>query len=157
MEYIDFSVQTIAITVIASLALALNIVLWRKLVKMQSIYDRELKHSQKELQLITQTHIGMGKKFLEMEKQLKRLLTQQSLLHAQTNNKEPSESKQKPSIEAERAAEQTTKAENQGSYNNAVNLFKQGYSAEEVAARCGLSKAETSLMALVNREFISEK
>ena len=172
MTLLELFDQTILLGAIAAVALTASCVLWLKVKRLNQLLAQEIKNSHKELQLLTQTNIGLGRKFLEIEKQVKQLSLSQLLSGLESESDQNGDCASEGNrlsngrdsnvqIDCSGSSAQTHSSKtqnnseegNHGTYNNAVNLFKQGMSAEEVAARCGLSKAEANLMALVNREL----
>jgi hypothetical protein len=80
----------------------------------------------RDLALANNGSVGMGQRLLAMEKRLQQTSTEKS--------------KADPDDDEEFQA-----------YNQAAQLFKLGFGAEEVAQRCGLSRAEASLMEMMQK------
>jgi len=88
---------------------------------LQKLY-RGLEH---ELQVVNSASMGMGRRLIDVERKLSSTLSLQL----------PTE---KQSVD-------------QLSYSHAAQLFRSGVQAEEVARSCGLSRAETSLIAMIQQ------
>lgn len=110
--------------------------------KLRSTFAKQLASSEKEINLINQAHIGMGRRLLSYEKGIREMQEAQSIERA-IKAKQPVVKAAPVGDEAEPSA---------GPYNSAVKLLNKGMSPEDVAKRCGLSTAEAQLMSLVNKE-----
>jgi Protein of unknown function (DUF2802) len=97
----------------------------------RKLYER-LEH---DLQLTNSGSIGMGKRLVAMEKALQKNVKQETL-----------EPKAKPQPQPSYSAPVDV------SYNDAARLLDAGVDADEVARRCGLSRAEASLMQLMHKQ-----
>jgi AraC-like DNA-binding protein len=110
--------------------------------KLRSNFAKQLASTQKEINLINQAHIGMGRRMLSYEKGIREMQEAHSIERA-IKAKQPVIKAAPVSDDAEPTA---------GPYNSAVKLLNKGMSPEDVAKRCGLSTAEAQLMSLVNKE-----
>ncbi len=97
----------------------------------QKLYQR-LDHNQ---QVSNSSAMGMGKRLIALEKQLN-LRDQDAMTGAATSQSRPASSV--PAIDEE--------------LKDAVSLVNAGLDAEEVARRCGISRAEASLMKLMHSQ-----
>jgi uncharacterized protein DUF2802 len=97
----------------------------------RKLYDR-LEH---DLQLTNSGSIGMGKRLVAMEKALQKSAKQEAVVPKAEPQSQPSYS-----------------APVDASYNDAARLLDAGVDTDEVARRCGLSRAEASLMQLMHKQ-----
>lgn len=97
----------------------------------RKLYER-LEH---DLQLTNSGSIGMGKRLVAMEKALQKNARQEA-----------------PEPKAEPQSQPAYSAPVDASYNDAARLLDAGVDTDEVARRCGLSRAEASLMQLMHRQ-----
>jgi Protein of unknown function (DUF2802) len=97
----------------------------------RKLYER-LEH---DLQLTNSGSIGMGKRLVAMEKALQKSAKQEA-------SEPKAKSEPQPSYSAPVDV----------SYNDAARLLDAGVDADEVARRCGLSRAEASLMQLMHKQ-----
>ena len=93
---------------------------------------RQLEHN---LKLLSSSTIGMGKKIVALEKELPEV-------HSQVDLDDESHCQPNP---AKSAVTDTN-------MNDAIMLLNAGVEPEEVARRCGISKAEVSLMKLMHTQ-----
>lgn len=98
----------------------------------RKLYER-LDH---DLQLTNSGSIGMGKRLVAMEK----------VLHQHAKQKAQAA---EPPVQQVHA---TVTSPVHSAYNDAARLFDSGVQSEEVARRCGLSRAEASLMQLMHKQ-----
>lgn len=121
----------IASLVLAGVALvlaAVSLVRQRKLTQAnEKLYQRLLR----DISVANTGSVGMGQRLLEMEKRL------------QQNSQKNSPNGY--------AKNDFAKDEDFQPYSEAAQLFKMGLSSEEVANRCGLSRAEASLMEMMQK------
>ena len=162
----------------ATLALIGNVVLWRQLVLMERELEKNASSIEKEGQITYLSHMSTDKK-LQMFEQRLRALTDDPMLVAQKAHESAPVTASMPKVTATKVAtviddeltydpsliqpvtpqpatpqqattaEPATAADSASSMVNASNLFDQGVQTEEVARRCGLTRAEAELMALV--------
>ncbi|BFM16531.1 hypothetical protein R50073_27140 [Maricurvus nonylphenolicus] len=100
----------------------------------RKLYDR-LDH---DLQLTNSGSIGMGKRLVAMEK----------VLHQHAKQK--ADAAEAPVQQVQSVPSAVTPVHS--AYNDAARLFDSGVQSEEVARRCGLSRAEASLMQLMHKQ-----
>lgn len=96
--------------------------------KQAAVHDESQQRLQRELKVTQSSAVGMGKRLLLLEQQLA----------AGTATPTP--------------AAQTPAAAMTDNLKDAVSLLNAGLTAEEVARRCGISKAEASLMKLMQSQ-----
>ncbi|WP_317931719.1 DUF2802 domain-containing protein [Halioxenophilus sp. WMMB6] len=136
----SISLETLIIVLAAVTLLVGNVTLWRRFSSLQKRFDEQDARHRKELQMLSQSQVGMGRKLVDFELKV---------------GKQPEPTEVAKPVAAKPQTPAITGSDDAGSYNNAVNLFSQGFTPDEVARRCGLSKAEANLMALVNKEAVS--
>lgn len=105
----------------------------------RKLYER-LDH---DLQLTNSGSIGMGKRLVAMEK----------VLHQHAKQKAESSEVPQPQVQsAAPSMSSVVQSPVHSAYNDAARLFDSGVQSEEVARRCGLSRAEASLMQLMHKQ-----
>lgn len=143
MEWVDFALLGSALISWVAVAMALFCLL--KVRRQASITERLYKRLNHDLQLANSGSIGMGRRLVAMERKLHSTSDQLRF----TNNE-----LQSTSDRLRTTAARQEQLENQGedfqSYNRAAELLSSGVAAEDVAKRCGLSRAEASLMQLMH-------
>lgn len=137
MEWMSHPIVNLSLLCIAVIACGVCFALWYRLKDQQLQLDALDRFVRKELSVMSQSQIIIGKRLIYVER-----------LKVNGDNVSNKNSKQ---VQQEDTSDFQEKLHS-GSYNSALNLLKQGMSSDDVAKRCGLSKAETSLMQLVNRE-----
>lgn len=92
-----------------------------------------------DLMIATTGSVGMGQRLMAMEKRL----------NEQTR---PIKQTVSANVPSEVLTEDDAVVDEFQIFSDAVQLFKLGYKAEEVAKRCGLSLAEASLMEMMQQK-----
>lgn len=140
MQGFDYPLVIAGIVVIALATSATCAYLWLQL-KSQTRRVNRLEHLfNKELTIMTQSQAAMGKRIIDVEN-----------MKAEVSSK-PSQSESSVIEDQSESEFNFQEKLHSGSYNSALNLLKKGMSSDDVAKRCGLSKAEASLMQLVNNK-----
>lgn len=96
--------------------------------KQAAVHDESQQRLQRELKVTQSSAVGMGKRLLLLEQQLAAGATTQT------------------------PAARTPSAAMADNLKDAVSLLNAGLAVEEVARRCGISKAEASLMKLMQSQ-----
>lgn len=111
--------------------------------QMRQLYQR-LNHN---LELANSGSIGMGQRLLAMEKKLKQAVKKGA-------SPTPAAAAQPaPAFTSKPASTHTDNDAVFEPYNHAASMLNAGIDAEEVAKRCGLSRAEASLMQLMRQQL----
>lgn len=134
--------------VISWMALALGVVCYGRLRKQSQLTQKLYSRLDHNLQMTSNGSIGMGRRLVALEKQL-----QQVEMHDAANSKpevtpDTSETNTVPQAVAlvEGLAPDLA---------DAARLLNAGLETEEVARRCGISRAEVSLMQLMHSQVKS--
>ncbi|BFM06758.1 DUF2802 domain-containing protein [Halioxenophilus aromaticivorans] len=172
MDISTLSIYLVVIAVVAALALIGNVVLWRQFVLLEQELEKNASSIEKEGQITYLSHMSTDKK-LQMFEQRLRALAEDPMLEAQKApaaapvsltvppapvqpevQTEHIESDEVQAVEALLADAVSAARTNEpaSSLSNASSLFEQGVDSEEVARRCGLTRAEAELMALVQNK-----
>ena len=115
-------------TVTSGLAVVLALVCIQRLRRQSRLTQRLYDQLNRELKVANSGAVGMGRRLLGLERQLKSAVHRQQCEHP---------------------------TETPLSYSQAVSLFETGIPADEVARACGLSQAEASLMEMMHRHMKS--
>jgi len=134
---------------ISWVALVLGVICYARLRKQsqltQKLYTR-LDHS---LQMTSNGSIGMGRRLVALEKQLQQVELQEAA------NNTPENNSQSIPVEQESRTVPQSVALVEGlapDLADAARLLNAGIGTEEVARRCGISRAEVSLMQLMHSQ-----
>lgn len=130
---------------IAALALLGNWLLWRQLKTLEEKIKVNTETIAKEGQVTLLSHISTDQKLQSIEQKVRRF-TKVAVVASEISAPQPIETP-KPITPMPVAAEPESVS---SSINNASKLFKEGLEPDEVAKRCGLSRAEAELMALIH-------
>ncbi len=140
MQWFNYPLVITGLLVIALATSTACAYLWLQLKSQARRVNRLEYLFNKELTVMAQSQAAMGKRIIDVEN-----------TKAEVSSK-PSQS-EPPVVEDQSESEFNFREKlHSGSYNSALNLLKKGMPSDDVAKRCGLSKAEASLMQLVNNK-----
>lgn len=113
--------------VISSVALAIALITFQRLRQQGRETERLLQRLTREVAASSSGSVGMGQRLLAMEKRLQAAGTKapEKIDYYNDDEFQP--------------------------YSQAAQMFKMGMDAEEVARRCGLSRAEASLLEMMQK------
>lgn len=146
MEYSSISTFSVVVACVATLALIGNWLLWRQLVLLDKELEKNASSIEKEGQITYLSHMSTDRKLQMFEQRLRQIADD-----AMAVRQAPAASAQVAEIPTPASIE-PAQPDSPVSINNASNLFNEGVETDEVARRCGLSKAEAELMALVQEK-----
>lgn len=132
---------------ISWMALALGVICYGRLRKQSLLTQKLYTRLDHNLQMTSNGSIGMGRRLVALEKQL-----QQAELQEAANNTSQNNSQSAPLENGSNAVSQSV-ALVEGlapDLADAARLLNAGIGTEEVARRCGISRAEVSLMQLMH-------
>jgi len=122
----------------------------------QQLYQR-INH---DIELANNGSIGMGQRLLSVEKKLKAAVQQHQFDPLQVDTQASQQSFQQSQLSQTLGDKQNNIYSSNGMnseefepYTQAVRMLDSGFDADEVAKRCGLSHAETSLMQLMRSQL----
>lgn len=149
-ENVWLEVSLASSIVVSWLAMALALLCYSRLRKQATITQRLYEQLDHNLQLTNSGSVGMGKRLLELE----RKLVKADKKAQQTRHFEISqELKQGPELSsAPTPVAQPVHTSFDSELADAARLLNAGLPSEEVARRCGLSRAEASLMELMHNQ-----
>ena len=116
----------VASLVISALALVIALISLGKARKQAEQTEKLLERLTREVTASNNGTVGMGQRLMAMEKRLQTGLQKAEKIDVHQD-------------------------EEFKSYTDAAQLFKMGFDAEEVARRCGLSRAEASLLEVMQK------
>ena len=119
--------------VISWVAVALALYVLVRIRRQAAVTEKLYRRLSHDMQVANSGSLGMGKRLLSLERSLNDSLRKQELLETKS----------------EQAAQATVTELDEVPYAQASLLLSAGLEADDVAKRCGLSRAEASLMALM--------
>lgn len=145
-------IALVAATMVGWLAFALALVCVLRLRKQAQLTQKLFRRLERNLQVANSSAIGMGKRLIALE-QLG--ITQAPVLSkdaiVKTGSPDFAETLQEAQAPVRDQGHPVTVSRDDG-LRDANNLLQAGIKPEEVARRCGISKAEASLLQLMNHQ-----
>ncbi len=120
----SYEIYSILLAVLLVLG-CLQLICWRRLNRSISHLETELAAVKQQLQAVTSGALGVGRRLQQTEARLAQALDRQNRIEQKDSASLP--------------------------YTQAGKLLRMGASVEEVMEACGLSRAEASLVELLNR------
>lgn len=116
-----------AAVALATLSLGIAIVLWRRLRQHRMRHQALIDVLRNEIQAMTSSSIGMGKRLVDIEQRLNHTAEKQQEL-----------ANRDPGVLA---------------YNQAARLMEMGADVDDLVKDCGIGRPEAELMALLHKEL----
>ena len=115
---------------VSVIALAVAGACWSLLRKQAATYEQSQQRLEREFKVLESSALGMGKRLLMLERHLSTA----------------------PAAVSAPQGQSAAPVIREGHLQDAISLLNAGLSAEEVARRCGISKAEASLIKLMHSQ-----
>lgn len=142
-NWMDFAL--VGSIVISWMALALALVCYARLRKQSSLTQKLYTRLDHNLQMTNNGSIGMGRRLVALEKQLQQVELQEA---ANSTSRDDSGTDQKQAVPQAAALVEGLAPD----LADAARLLNAGLGTDEVARRCGISRAEVSLMQLMHSQ-----
>lgn len=128
-SYLWMALLVMAVLCLTSMAIALSI--WIRIRRQEKRYQVLINVLRNEIQGMTGSSIGMGKRLMTVEQKLNIAVEKQNELE----NRDPGVL----------------------AYNQAARLMEMGAGVEDLVRSCGIGRPEAELMALLHRELQDER
>lgn len=140
------------LAVCCGVCVAAVVMLWLKLQKQSVKFNLQLQKIQQEIAVVSSSALGFGQRVIALEKQVQsiKILSQAPVVPTTSVKEEAVIEREIKPVYQERSSSYYQEDEFK-SYSDAAQLFSMGFSSEEVAQRCGLSRAEASLLQVMQQ------